>query len=280
MTRFERVIADEEFTLKNIPIINYQHSGYDVFHECKSNHEVSVSFKVLDPNKKISFYHMTTDGFEKYAFQANAIGSDLEPRTYIFQLKKVSGYDNYKIPIVQSTRLHFIFAKSGAFVPIKLTIVESWESDNNTVGVLPGIPIMDNRLSKRIKQLIHESTTSLKIISPHTDLHLIEDISDAVKRGVDVKLIIRNEDHQNTAVTKQAFPRLQRVLGKNLKSNDKIHSRLIIRDTANAIVMSSDMEQNSLQNLINCGVEVFDSFPIGELNHFFDEIWRQSKNTN
>lgn len=280
MMKSNRVIVDSKFSLPSIPIMCYQHQGVDISHEGKSKHVVSVSFSVLDPNKKISFYHLNVDEFESYAFRANSLGSDFEPKNPLFKLSKVSNCKNYEISITETTRLHFMFAKTGTSVPLQLTIVESWESDTGIVKVLPGIPITDNQLSKRIKQLIHESTHTLKIISPHTDLHLMDDISDAIKRNVEVRLIIRNEDQYNTHTTKQAYPHLQKILGKNLKSNEKIHSRLIIKDSDLAIVMSSDIDQNSMQNLINCGMEISDSLPITELNRFFEEIWRQSKNTS
>lgn len=280
MATFKRVIMDGEYSLPVIPLFCSQHVGIDIFHEGKTNHMVSLSFKVLESDKKIKFYHISTDEFEKFALQANSAGGNIDPTDAIFKSGKVHSYDGYDIPIHESTRLHFVFSKYGAKVPFKVTIVESWENDKKIIKILPGIPITNNQLSKRIKQLISESKTSLKIISPHTDLHLFDDISEAVKRGVNVELIIRNLDQQNTAPTQQAFPYLQKILGKNLKSNTKIHTRLIIKDNSEAIIMSSDIDQNSMQNLINCGIEISDSTPISELNNFFKEIWLASHETS
>lgn len=281
MVVLERVISDEEFTLSNLPIAHYRIYPVDVSHEGKSNHTVHISFNVLEPNKTVKFYHLDTDDFEKYALQANSTGGNLDPKKWLYKLDKANELKQYDIPISKSIRLHFIFAKiTPSKIPIRVIIRESWEPDGGIVRILSGIPITNNQLSKQIRQLIHSSTRSLKILSPHTDLHLIDDLSEAITRGVQVQLIIRNLDQQNTPTTKQAFPHLQKILGKNLKSNDKIHARVLVKDDCEAIVMSSDLDQNSMQNLINCGVHISDSVPISQLNDFFEEIWKSSKNTS
>ena len=44
--------------------------------------------------------------------------------------------------------------------------------------------------------------------------------------------------------------------------------------------MSSDINQDSMQNLINCGIHVTDSVAITELDDFFEKVWNNSKNTS
>lgn len=146
--------------------------------------------------------------------------------------------------------------------------------------VLPGLSIMNNPLGKKIRNMIQGSQFSLKIISPHTDLHLIDEISAAIERGVKVSLIIRNDDQHNSQATKQAYPHLQELLKNNLKSHERLHARLLIKDDSEAIITSSDLEQNSMQNLLNCGIYVSNPDLIVELNGFFQEVWNSSKNSS
>ena len=111
------------------------------------------------------------------------------------------------------------------------------------------------------------------------DLHLIDEIAGAIERGVEVLLITRATDKLNTHDTKMAFPHLQKLLRKNLKMNERIHARIIIRDDIEALMMSSDLTQDSIQNLLNCGIRISDTNVIEDLLIFFDNVWNSSKNS-
>jgi len=131
--------------------------------------------------------------------------------------------------------------------------------------------------------MINTSSKSLKIISPYTDLHLIEELESIVKKKIDIKLIVRKTDENDSRFThdvKQAFPHLQRLLQSNLKQNDKVHARLIIKDENEALIMSSDLKQDSMHDLINCGISVTDLSTVSHLSTFFNDVWNLSKNTS
>ncbi|MCI0447804.1 phospholipase D-like domain-containing protein [bacterium] len=279
MVQSERIVFDEEFALPNIPILCVQHQGIDIQHDGKTNHFVRIYFKVQE-NKSAKLYLLNTEEFESYAIKANTVSSSLEPKQFQLCSEKTNEFKSQDIPIHKNCRLHFLFAKSSPFkVPLHFTVREFWNPDPKIMYVYPGIPITNNQLSKKIRSMILESQNNLKILSPHTDLHVIEDITSAINRGIEVKLIIRNSGKNQTQSTSQAFPHLQRLLKKNLKSNDNIHARILIKDDSEALVMSSDLSQDSMQNLINCGIHVSDSTSISNLISFFDEIWNSSKNT-
>lgn len=280
MELLERVLTDEDVELPQFPIVCVQHMGLDVCHENKTNHNLYLSFRVLDTDKSIKIYGLTTENFESYAIML-ANEKRLEPKNYQFVIEKRTELLEYNIPISKSSRIHLLFVKKTPFkVNLNLKIQEKWEQKQSNIGILPNIPLADNRLSKVIRELINTSEKSLKIISPYTDLHLMEELSSAINRNVDVKLIIKNEKDNNTHSTKQAFPHLQKLLKQNLKSHDNVHARMLICDDEEAVVMSSDINQDSMQNLINCGIHVTDSVAITELVDFFEKIWSSSKNTS
>lgn len=280
MTISERILIDEKIILPNLPLICVQQVGVNVSHENKTNHEVHLSLSVLDTDKTVKIYYLSLEDYEEYSIQAsNRRG--LEPIKYQFVIEKTLEVSKHRIPIDRTSKLYFLIVKKSPYkVPLKLKIQEKWEPRQNDVRFLPNIPLDDNRLSKTIRELIDKSKKSVKIISPHTDLHLIDSLSSAIDRDVDVRLIIRNKQNQNTQSTLQAFPHLQRLLQNNLKSNDSIHARLLIVDNNEALVMTSDMSLDSMQNLINCGLHITDSTTLSELDEFYEKIWSNSKNTS
>lgn len=273
-------LIDEEIVLPNLPLICTRIQGIDVFHENKTNHKLFLSFKVSEPDKSAKIYCLSMDDFEQYAIQvANQQGR--EPSAYQFVTEKTSEVSKLEIPLTKTSRIYFLIVKKSPFrVPLRLNIDEKWDPKITEVGVLPNIPHSDNRLSKTIRELINNSKKTLKIISPYTDLHLMDDLTSAINRSVNVKLIIRNNENSKTQSVIQAFPRLQKLLKENLRSNNNIHARILISDVDDALVMSSDISQDSMQNLINCGIHITDSVVLTELNNFFDKIWEESKNTS
>ena len=52
-----------------------------------------------------------------------------------------------------------------------------------------------------------------------------------------------------------------------------IHSRLIICDSKEAIVSSADLDQKSLQGLINIGIKTSNYKLVKEIISFFDQAW-------
>lgn len=275
MTELQRNVFEGEVEIPTLPLVCMKHFGFDIFHDGKNEHELDISFFVNPVKPKIiKFYILNNEQFESYALQ----NTNFLPSSFTYN-EKTHKLENYKMPITKSTRIHFFFGNAGphaAKIPIKLIIKERWIPTSEKLQPFSGIPFESEQLSKKIQDMINSSKKSLYIISPYTDLHLTESLKSSIDRGVKAKLIIRNvKDDQNiTHSVKQALPYLQRLFQKNLKISKKLHARLIIKDEQEVLVMTSDLNQDSMHNLINCGMSSTDSVAVTQFITFFNDVWK------
>ncbi len=53
----------------------------------------------------------------------------------------------------------------------------------------------------------------------------------------------------------------------------------MIKDDSEVLIMTSDINQDSMQHLINYGIRTSESSTVIKASEFFEEVWAMSKNT-
>jgi hypothetical protein len=283
MEAMQRILIEQDLVLTRIPLHLKRIVPVDISHDGKSEHSIIISFNITEKSESsdtIDFYILTAKQYDNWIISATNPGT-ADPPNYTHIIRKSPMLQNYTLPISQTGRWYFLVENSGMTISrivVNLLVKETWIPNLDKPIIYTTLSVTDNSLSKKIKDLIRESKINLKIISPFTDLYLIEEISGVIEKGVEVSLIMRGNDRLNTHDTKTAFPHLQKLLKKNLKINERIHARIIIKDDREALIMSSDLTQDGMQNLINCGILITDTSVIADLLIFFNNIWNASKN--
>jgi len=281
----EKILLNESFEIKRIPLFTGTIMSVQVNHEGKYNHIMEVSFKILETNalNLVNFYILTPEQFEDWMVPNEGTSARVvNPKKFFKKVTKIHSLVE-NVEIEKNTRYYFAWINSlpnPTKIKGNILVKEKWEPIDSKPLVYSSSDLANNSLSKKIREMISTANKNLKIISPYTDLHLIEEFLNAVKLNVEVLLIIRNDKDFQTHDTKVAFPRLQKLLQKNLKTNSHIHARLIIKDGKEAMLMTSDLQQESMQNLINCGIFLKDTKALADLIDFFNEVWNSSKNTS
>jgi len=147
-------------------------------------------------------------------------------------------------------------------------------------------PIFDQRMHVkdiyvRIKDMLNSAETEIKILSPFVDV-MYEDIVDLAKNNpnLSIKLITRPSRDikgMRERIAKNVLDLLKIATKGNLKTNEILHSRMIIVDDKEALISSADLTRDQLIDEFNAGIWVRDKETVKRATDFFDNIWKESE---
>jgi hypothetical protein len=147
-------------------------------------------------------------------------------------------------------------------------------------------PIFDQRMHvkdiyAKVKRMLNSAEAEIKILSPYMDV-MYEDIVDLAKNNPDIsiKLVTRpSRDIQGMRerIAKNVLDLLKIATSGNLRTNEILHSRMIIVDGKEALISSADLTRDQLIDEFNAGIWVRDIETIKRATDFFDNIWKQSE---
>ena len=155
---------------------------------------------------------------------------------------------------------------------IDIEYYQEWNEETKPNDILTTIPPEDESLKEEIERMIDESKESLMIISPYCDMTMINGLINAKEAGVDIKIILRNDEHVK-GLAKDGLEQIKKYFPENHKLLKNIHSRIIICDYKEAIVSSADLDQKSLQGLLNLGVKISEPDLVKKIIDYFSYIW-------
>jgi len=145
--------------------------------------------------------------------------------------------------------------------------------------------------------LINRSERSLRIISPFMDTGGIElfgkSLINALKRGIDARIIARSFDQYETNTVKRGFAKLGNMVRDEAEYSKiefgffhdgpitpgisrhlgSVHAKLIVQDAAKAYVGSGEFRLNSAENNLEIGFLHSRAVEIQSLITVFDVFW-------
>ena len=143
------------------------------------------------------------------------------------------------------------------------------------LDVVTTIPPFDKSLSQDAERLLSNTSSDLKIITPYIDMTLVSELLKIHQQGIDIQIITRTRKEFSGKGAKEAFEHIHGTIS-NHRSNDLIHSRIIIRDSQEALVSSADLTQDSLIGQFNAGILTTDSNSVSKLLDYFKQVWNKS----
>ena len=248
-------------------------------HGGKSNHFINVNFQVLQSNPNmahdIRFYILNEQQLINWLLSLRFNNQFIDPPHYVYSSGKIL-QANHRMEISESIHLCFLFDNRYSTITsktVKVSIYEEWDEPVNQLDVVTTIPPHDASLKQGVENLINSSTKDLKILTPYIDMSLISQLLTKHKAGVTIQVITRNRSEFSNKGAKEAFNHINKNLGKNHKTNEHIHSRLMISDGHKALVSSADLTQDSLLGQFNAGILVSESEIINKLLDYFKRTW-------
>lgn len=255
-------------------------------HSGKSDHKIHGSVDVKQPtttsNFDIEFYVLTEKQLvETFLYLAQSPGAtgarSIVPKRFAYNGGKISQH-KFEIPISRSFHAYFILDNQHSFVNSKdvhLQINEEWDESITALDVVTTIPPFDKSLSQDAERLLSNVSSDLKIITPYIDMTLISELLKIHQQGIDIQIITRTRKEFSGKGAKEAFEHIHENI-RNHRSNDLIHSRIIIRDSQEALVSSADLTQDSLIGQFNAGMITTDSNSVSKLLDYFKQVWDKS----
>ncbi len=264
----------------------FEHS---VSHIGKTNHKIYGNFSVNQPqgfnDQDIKIYIMTdiqladwSLNYAGYKPLGETYREIPSPKEYHYSSGRQKKAD-FDITVVDENHLFFIFDNSFSErrdKSVNIVIWEEWDEIPNMLDLLTTIPPQDRSLSEAVKQIFLSAKQKLKIITPYIDMLLVSDLLDLHQKGITITVITRIKKDFDGKGAKTAFDHIHDALRKNHRTNELIHSRILICDDAVALVSSADLTQDSLIGQFNAGTMLSDVSTIKKLNSYFDQVWQKS----
>ena len=257
--------------------INVEHVG-------KQRHSLHLSFKVHQSENSqndINVYVMNQDTY--FVWQNTILPREILekidkiPKMAQHVIKRSQGED-ITLEIHESGMLCVIFDNRFSTLTRKNIVLEYWQTWDETIPneeILVTVPAVDESLKEEIERMIDESQEKLLIISPYCDMTLISQLLTAKNSGVNIKIILRN-DKEIKGLAKDGLEQIKKNFPNDHKLIKNIHSRLIICDSKEAIVSSADLDQKSLQGLLNIGIKTSNPKLVKDIILFFEQVWKSS----
>ena len=154
--------------------------------------------------------------------------------------------------------------------------MEEWDESISDTDVVTTIPPQDKSLNVDVIKIIEETETSLQIISPYIDMSLMNELITKKQQGIVIQIITRPTNEFKGKAKKDAFNNLKAHLKKNHRTNEAIHSRIIISDQSKILVSSADLTLDSLRAQYNAGIITSDLQLVTKLVEYFKTVWRKS----
>ncbi len=253
-------------------------------HVGKDNHVIQGGFTVQqtanNADLDIRFYIITECQFVDWILpnitRTNTTFSYPKNTLHGSNLEKIG---NFRIQINESYSAYFLLDNRHSFSTpkeIKVLISEEWDEATSNLDLVTTIPPHDKSIKHDVERLISSSKHDLKIITPYIDMSLISEILQKHSNGVNIEIITRTRKDFAGKGAKEGFDYINKTLGKKHKTNEHIHSRIILKDSQEALVSSADLTQDSLLGQFNAGVVVSEHMIIKKLLNYFKNVWDKS----
>lgn len=280
--RFNDMIRIGTSTMNATHLIRLQ-----IDHIGKDNHTVIGNFSVQQTQNNtaldIRFYILSEEQFISWVVEN--LGKSVSfphPKYVVFGNGNLAKMDNFQISITASYNMYLILDNRHSFSTlknVKVSVIEEWDESTSSLDVVTTIPPHDTSLKQDVERLISSAREDLKIITPYIDMSLISEILQKHSNGVNIEIITRTKKEFTGKGAKEGFDHINKNLDKNHKTNEHIHSRIIIRDSQEALVSSADLTQDSLLGQFNAGVIVSEPSTITKLSDYFKNVWNKSSFT-
>jgi len=255
---------------------------YNVDHLGKNNHVIHGSFCVHQTNTDqihdIKFYVL--DELQLVNWFLMSMRS-----TYYSIINDCMYYsgqvisNNFRLGITSNSHIYFALDNRYSTLAAKqvsVSIHEEWDEQLSSLDLVTTMPPDDKSLNDDVIQMIERSKGSLKIISPYIDMSFIAEILKKIKEGVNIQIITRTRKEFIGKDKKASFDYISQNIQKNHRTNEYVHSRIIIRDSNEALISSADLTQDSLVGQFNAGIIVSESNVIKKLLDYFEKVWTRS----
>jgi len=192
----------------------------------------------------------------------NEIREEFEP-----QIKKFEELENLEKRL-ESEIIPRVFMRSIIEANEKLSKIEHHLITNTPE---------EHQLTDKIRRLIDNAKQELLLVG-WIDTEFLEELKNAKKRGVEIKIITKTPDKGSPAAAQTAFPRLIKLLGvKSIGLNPRRHSRLLVVDNEFCIIGSADFTTHSAKS--NFEGAIFTNNPklIDDAKIHFYAIWNDTE---
>lgn len=269
-------VGTVKYGLKIIP--------YQVDPVGKTNHKIRISVKVTQSESKkldVGLYVLKQDQFLQWLPEFSDFNTFTfsQPPSYIIKLKPEIE-QKVEIPVKEGGMAYIILDNRHSSFTVKEAVVsihEEWDEKNTaSIDVVTTIPPRDKSLMTDVVRMIENSKKNLKIITPYIDMSLIAEILSKIEQNVEIKVVTRTKSEFAGRDKKATFDHLKEKLNKNHKTNDYVHSRLLISDDLEALVSSADLTQDSLIGQFNAGIVVSDPTILKKLLDYFEIVFQKS----
>lgn len=150
-------------------------------------------------------------------------------------------------------------------------------------------PIYENdrpvrAIYNKIKDMLLNANENIRIISPYVDMYY-EDIINikVLNPRVEIQIITRPRKDIKGArerIAKNVLDLLNISISGNLRTQELIHSRLIIIDDKEILISSADLTRESLFDEFNAGIYTRDDDSVKRCIDYFNNVWNESDKLN
>ncbi|WP_428325929.1 phospholipase D family protein [Nitrosopumilus sp.] len=259
----------------------------------KKDHKIKGKFYVNQNEKSnytIKFFILTDQQFVYWAGDPSRLHAPVftrfskqnptDPQHFLYSSKNAIQKDEFELNLNKENILYFIFDNSFSTLTskdVELKVWEEWEEKIQPIDVVTTIPPEDRSLSNDVKRLISLAKKELKIISPYLDTYMVKEILEKADEGVEIQILTREKEKFTGSPAKQAFDFIRKKIGKNHRTNEYLHSRLVICDQKEALVSSADIKLDSMTSLYNAGIVISNPDALQKLLVFFKQAWKDSE---
>lgn len=249
-------------------------------HEGKSNHKVWGNFSVsqLNPSQihDIKFYFLGALQLADWlSYLVEKQSWYMEPQKFAYNSGKVID-GKFKKIIPRNAHAFFVLDNrfsTFAEKQVSVQIFEEWDEVPSSNDVVTTIPPQDKSLKAEVEDIIRESKTSLSIISPYIDMSLISDLLNKAQQRVLIQIVTRAKDEFKGKNKIESFNYLREHLARYHKTNNLVHSRIIIADGVKVLISSADLTQEGLDAQFNAGVVTTDRLVVRKVLEYFNTVW-------
>lgn len=260
----------------------YRIIPYYIDHVGKGNHKLIVNIEVMQPTKEsghdIKFFIVNDNQFVNWLSLIWRTDNRFKfIRDHIYGTKQIKS-TSFSVDINEGGIHYFILDNrysSFTSKQVSLRIDEYWDEFATLLDFVATIPPHDRTLYEEVKKMISNSKNSLKIITPYIDMLVMAELLTKKEQNVDVKIITRDDKDLNGKEKRTTYRYLKENFSKSHKTDELIHSRIIIRDNEEVLVSSADLTQDSLLSQYNAGIKVADNKIVKGLLEYFEKIWNK-----
>lgn len=255
---------------------------HNLEHQGRANHRIYGSFSVAQTLAgnvlDIKFYVLTLQQFIDW-MSIKHTGNEIDPQAAFTSKRQPNG--SFNLQVSRSGSVYFLLDNRFSFNTAKrvqLLAYEEWDEPVNTkLDIITTVPPMDRGLSNDVGRIISEAKTSLMMMTPYIDMTFLDKIISKAQSNVDVKIITRPQKEAEGKDKKATLAYIKQHLAKNHRVNSFIHSRAIIRDEEEEVLISSaDLTHDSLVTQFNAGVISSEPALIKKLIDYFNMVWQKS----